>query len=180
MTRTFAVHPVNYLRALSLPMATLVLVTGGLLVLARIDDLRVLWSLPPILGVVALLLFTVRRCRITLEGSTLDDAVLVIAAGVNTRRTPVSALDLAGARCLDLREHTEFKPLLKLNGGHLPGYSAGHFLLRDRRRAFVLLTRHEQVLMVPEASGHLLLLTPEHPRQLLAALREFAPTQMAR
>ena len=85
------------------------------------------WLVTPFfvaLLMVPLALALMRR-RIAVEGRTLS-----VAATFYTRRVDVDALDLAQARIVDLAEHTEFAPMLKLNGYGLPGFSAGHFLLR--------------------------------------------------
>lgn len=104
----------------------------------------------------------------------IEDGRLVVAAGLNTLKTPVAELELDKARVLDLEEHVEYAPRLKLFGMGLPGFSAGHYLLRNRRRAFCLLTDRRRVLLVPRRDGRLLLLSPERPQALLDALRECA------
>lgn len=107
----------------------------------------------------------------------IEDDILVIAATVHTRRTPVRALDLGKARIVDLDEHDEYKPGLRLFGFGLPGFVAGHFLLRNRRRAFCLLSRRERVLVLPQRDGRLILLSPEKPQELLARLNALAQPQ---
>lgn len=108
---------------------------------------------------------------------SLADGVLVVRAAMYTRRVAVDMLDLAAARVVDLAEHTEFAPAVKLNGYGLPGFLAGHFLLRDRRRAFCLLTARDRVLVLPVRDAPQLLLSPERPQQLLDALQALAPSQ---
>ena len=75
------------------------------------------------------------------------------------------------AAILDLDEHTEYKPMLQLGGFSLPGFSAGHYLLRNRNRAFCLLTARRNVLLLPQRDGKLILVSPEKPQALLDALR---------
>ena len=107
-----------------------------------------------------------KRRRIALE-----DGVLVVAATFYTRKTAVTALDLAQARIASLDEHTEFRPGMKTNGYALPGFQAGHFRLRNRAKAFCLLTTQQRVLILPQRDGAFLLLSPERPQALLDALR---------
>ncbi|GAB3337277.1 PH domain-containing protein [Marilutibacter aestuarii] len=102
------------------------------------------------------------------------DALRVMAASMFTHSVPVSALDLARARILDLDEHLEYRPGLRLFGMSLPGFTAGHCLLRNRRRAFCLLTRRDRVLLLPRRDGRYLLLSPEDPHALLSRLRGLA------
>ena len=107
-----------------------------------------------------------KRRRIALE-----DGVLVVAATLYTRKTAVTALDLAQARIASLDEHTEFRTGMKTNGYALPGFQAGHFRLRNRAKAFCLLTTQQRVLILPQRDGAFLLLSPERPQALLDALR---------
>lgn len=118
---------------------------------------------------VALPLLLARRRRIRLEGRELH-----IAATLYTKHIAVDALDLARARIVDLAEHTEFKPALKTNGFNLPGFQAGHYRLRNRGKAFCLLTGRERVLLLPQRDGGWILLSPEKPQALLDALRGLA------
>ena len=78
------------------------------------------------------------------------------------------------ARIVDLAEHTGYRPMLGLNRFGLPTYRAGHYLLRNRKRAFCLLTATDRVLVLPQRDGRVLLLSPERPRELLDRLRELA------
>ncbi len=112
-----------------------------------------------------------RRRRITIEGRDL-----VVAAAFFTQRINIDALDLAGARSVDLAEHTEFAPMIKLKGYDLPGFRAGGYLLRNRARAFCLLTARDRVLVLPRRDGKFFVLSPEKPQMLLSALNELAAT----
>lgn len=129
------------------------------------------WVVPPFAVALILVgpLILLSRKRIVIEGSTL-----VIEAGLNTRRQAIAALALDKARILDLDEHTGFKPMLGMFGGSLPGYQAGYYLLRNRARAFVLLTRRDKVLALPRHDGGFVLLSPQHPQALLEQLRAMA------
>ena len=113
---------------------------------------------------------------ISIEGDTL----VVSAALIFWRKLPVANLALDKARVLNLDEHTGFKPLFQLVGFDFPGFSAGTHLLRNRSRAFVLLTRREHVLLLPTRDGNLLLLSPEKPQALLCALRDLAASATPR
>lgn len=103
-----------------------------------------------------------------------DGKHLRVKATFYSRQSPVADFDLAQARVVDTREHTEFKPMLKTNGFGLPGYWAGHFRLRDRRKAFCLVTDPGKVLALPHADGGVWLLSFEHPQAVLDILRRSA------
>lgn len=113
------------------------------------------------------LLSALAHREIQIEGDTL----LVAAALIFARKVPISDLVLDKARVLNLDEHSEFKPMLQLGGFGLPGFRAGHYLLRNRRLAFCLLTTRRNVLLLPQRDGKLILVSPDKPQVLLDALR---------
>ncbi|MBN8211385.1 MAG: hypothetical protein J0M09_00520 [Xanthomonadales bacterium] len=119
--------------------------------------------------VVGMTAWLVRRRQVVLDGD-----LLTVAAGFNTARIRTADLDIAAARILDLAKDSTLKPGLKTFGSSMPGYRAGHFRLRNRSRAFVLLTDTTKVLALPERSGRMLLLSLERPQALLDALRTMA------
>ncbi|MET0551107.1 MAG: hypothetical protein ABW002_17765 [Xanthomonas sp.] len=96
----------------------------------------------------------------------LRDGLLEVRATFLTRRVPLAALRLADARVIALSEHTGFKPALKLLGVGYPGFHAGYYRTRDGHKAFCLITG-DRVLAVPLHDGGWLLLSVEHPRQVL-------------
>jgi len=102
------------------------------------------------------------------------DRLVIAAALVFARKVPVAELELDKARVLSLDERTELKPMLQLGGFTLPGFNAGHYLLRNRNRAICLLTDRQRVLVLPRRDSRLLLLSPEQPQVLLDALRAIA------
>lgn len=104
-----------------------------------------------------------------------DGRMAVTAASLFTHKVAPADLDLDKARIVDLNEYTEFKPVLRLFGFGLPGFRAGHYLLRNRSRAFCLLTEFEHVLVLPQRDGkRTILLSPSQPQALLSRLRELA------
>jgi hypothetical protein len=87
---------------------------------------------------------------------------------------PVAELDLDGARLVDLAREIELRPYLKLAGTRLPGFRSGWFWLRDRRRAYVVLTGDQRVLLLPKRDGQVCLFSLQRPEALLEALRRTA------
>lgn len=136
---------------------------------ARHEPAVLAWLLPllVLLGAVAWLTL-VRR------SVTIVDGLLHVRAGVHSNTMPLAAIDAGAARVVDLDERTDLRPLMKTFGTSLPGLSMGHFLLRDRGRAFVLLTARRKVLLLPASDGRRLLLSLEHPQRLLEALSDAA------
>jgi hypothetical protein len=115
---------------------------------------------------IALLIPALRRREVTFDGTTLT-----VKAGFHTRRREISELDVAGARVIDLDDETAYRPILRMFGFSLIGFHAGHYLLRNRKRAFALLTRLGRVLVLPERNGTLILLSLERPQHLLDDMR---------
>lgn len=170
MTQQFAVAPLNRFAPMVLvvPAAAIAL---GVLLLPRqqVTPLPMLAAVFMIALVVLGPLLALLRRRIAVEGHTL-----VVAATLYTQRIDVDALDLDRARIVDLAEHTGFAPMLGLNRFGLPGLRAGHYLLRNRSRAFCLLTRRDRVLVLQRRDGRFVLLSPEQPQALLSRLRDLA------
>lgn len=113
------------------------------------------------------LLSTLAHREIRIEG----DRLVVAAALVFARKVPLGELALDRARVLDLDEHTGYRPMLQLGAFSFARFNAGRYLLRNRQRAFCLLTDRRRVLVLPQRDGRLLLLSPEQPQVLLDALR---------
>ena len=87
-----------------------------------------------------------------------------------------TALRTSEARVVDLNQDSGLRPRSRRLGTGLPGYAAGWFRLNNGERALVYLTRYRPVLYVPTKLGYSLLLSPQDPDSLLAALRR-KPTQ---
>lgn len=120
------------------------------------------------------ILLQVRRIRI------VDGVLSINAAGLFAHKVSPRELDLDSARIVDLDEHDELRPRLRLWGFGLPGFHAGHYLLRNRARAFCLLTRRAKVLVLPRRDGRFVLLSPEQPQALLDRLRELGGSRSVR
>jgi hypothetical protein len=168
MRREFAVTPPDLRLVMIAPALGLVAGAVGIGIAAR-EEPRVWLVLIPVALVIALLSWSLRRRHVILEGGELR-----IAAALHSTTVAVDQLDLDAARIVDLREAGELVPWWKTFGTTAPGFRAGHFRLRNRSRAFVLLTDRHRVLFLPERSGRMLLLSLERPQALLDALRDVA------
>lgn len=89
-------------------------------------------------------------------------------------QTAANEIDLAAARIVNLDEHRELRPVRRIAGTAMPGYRSGFFRLRDRRRAYVVVTDWRRVLVLPKRDGGLLLFSLTRPEALLDALRRAA------
>ena len=170
MAQDFPVAPLSRLAWLVLVLPAAIII--GLLLSGQQATPLPLW-LPFFIALLIVgLVLALRRRRIGIDGHEL-----IVAATFYSRRVAVDALDLDKARIINLAEHTEFKPAIKTNGFNLPGFLAGHCRLRNRAKAFCLLTDRERVLVLPENDGRLILLSPGKPQALLARLREISQQQ---
>jgi hypothetical protein len=112
-----------------------------------------------------------------IAASIRNRLVEVLPEGLRVRRWPRAKIgayaefDLAGARIVDLDREPALRPTFKLAGTWLPGFRSGWFWLRDRRRAYVLLTTGRRALFLPRHDDSAWLLGVERPDALLAALR---------
>jgi hypothetical protein len=149
------------------------LLIGGVMAFEP-TELRKLGEAAPIL-IVSLLLLPALGALMWRRSVQLDDGVLVVKAAFYTQRIHAADVDVAGARVLDLDEHTEFRPV-KSNGYALPGFFAGHFRngAKISQKFFCLLTDRRRVLVLPERNGRMLLLSLERPQALIDALQRNA------
>jgi Bacterial PH domain len=168
MRREFAIIPPDL--RLAIPLLFLSLLAGlvGIGFAAREEPWAWLGAIVIVL-MGAFIVWSIRRRHVVLEGE-----LLTIAAGMNTARVRTADLDITAARIVNLADTSTLKPGLKTFGTSMPGFHAGHFRLRDRARAFVLLTDKTNVLSLPERNGRMLLLSLERPQALLDALRTMA------
>ncbi|MFZ5635261.1 MAG: PH domain-containing protein [Pseudomonadota bacterium] len=169
MRREFAVVPPDLRWALFLPMLGLLAGLIGIALAAREEPLAWLVALPVIVGATGLIVWSVRRRSVVLDGDRLR-----IRGGLNGTDVSASGLDLDAARVVNLGETTELRPSWKTFGTSMPGFRAGHFRLRNRARAFLLVTDTARVLALPERDGRMLLLSLQKPQALLEALRAVA------
>lgn len=146
-----------------LPLGALYAFTSGQI---EPEALRIAQAFFFVLLPAAILIPALRRRAVQFEGTTLT-----VKSAFHTRRREVSELDLDAARVVDLNDETSFRPILRMFGFSLIGFHAGHYLLRNRKRAFALLTRLEHTLVLPEQDGKLILLSLERPQHLIDDLR---------
>lgn len=113
-----------------------------------------------------LILVAVFRRKVVLDGETLK-----VVAGLNQASVPTSALLVNEARIVDLGTSTQYRLGMKSFGTSMPGYHAGHFRQIGGKKVFALVTDKHRVLVLPERSGRLLMLSLEKPQALLDALQ---------
>ncbi len=100
----------------------------------------------------------------------LDAHGITLRVSFINKHWPISALNSASARTLDLQSHDELRPKWKLWGAAMPGLSSGLFKLRNGEKAHVYLTDRQKVIHIPTQDGSILL-SLERPKDFLAALK---------
>jgi hypothetical protein len=111
--------------------------------------------------------WAMRRQSLTLTASTLEMRSTFYRCVM-----PLKEMKLEQVRVVDLDEHTELKPLVKINGFSMPGFNSGWFLLRNKRRAFVATSDGRHKLWLPSKGKHDLLIEPTDATALLTRLQE--------
>src|SRR5690606_29188075 len=96
---------------------------------------------PAFLALWWLLRWLMHHQHVRVSGQALE-----VRSSMYRCRVALPALDLARARVLDLDEHPELRPALKINGFSLPGYRSGWFRLRNGRRCFTATAGGRRVL----------------------------------
>lgn len=171
MTDFAVVPPGKAARMLPVALAAIVpaAILGAAFLAGRLRELQEAWFVLVIIPlVIGVLVLGAARRHISLESGRLR-----VEAALYTRNVALGEIDLPNARILDLREHREARPWLKTNGYAVPGFQAGHFRGRHRRKLFCLITA-PRVVELPLHDGGALLLSAERPQALLDALRTAA------
>jgi hypothetical protein len=169
-TKRFEIVPPGK-QVLILPVFIALFVFAGLLLILSSKQATPLPWPVWIACAVMLLVVGVLAVRMLRNDVELSDEGLRVKATPWPGTTPVDELDLERAEIVDLSSRPELAPAVKLIGTRLPGYRAGIFWLRDKRRATVLLTELHRVLVLPRRDGTVVLLSLQRPEALLDALR---------
>jgi hypothetical protein len=173
MARAFEVHPAGvFARMFPLAIGAVFALALVGTVIAVHDEPFVLMGVVPAalvgLAAVAGLAWAIRHPRVHLE-----DGVLTVGR-LPRLRVHARALDLAQARVVDLGAEPALHPRIRLLGTSLPGFREGWFWMRDRSRAYLLVTDPRHVLVLPRRAGGPVLLSVVAPEPLLDALRRAA------
>ena len=164
-----AVPPGRFALGFPLVFAGLLLLGLGVMLALNHDHPHVLAAAVPaflvLFAVLVLFAWLIRHPRVRLH-----DGELQVGRFPRLRiRTGNLALD--GARVVDLDAERELQPVMRLMGTSLPGLHTGWFWLRDRSRAFLLVTDRKRVLVLPRNEGGPVLLSLRQPEALLEALK---------
>jgi len=118
-----------------------------------------------------LLLFVYIACSSRHVRCEVSGTQLRISGTLYGRSVPLDDLLPDRGRVLDLYRDREFELRWRTNGIGMPGYNAGWFKLRNKEKALVFVTDKRRILYLPTRQGYALLLSLEHPHELLESVR---------
>jgi hypothetical protein len=98
-------------------------------------------------------------------------AGLKVRGSLYGRTIPAAAIRVEGTRRLSIDDTPGIYPNRRTNGIGLPDYSAGWFELNDGRSALLFVTDWSRTIVVPTTSGYDLVLSPDDPDALVAAVK---------
>jgi hypothetical protein len=152
------------------------MVVGGLLMLGLLVAIAINYDQPMVLAAAVPAVFVVVAVLFGLAWIIRHPRVRLVDGELQVGRFPrlrarASQLDLAAARVVDLDSETSLQPVMRLMGTSMPGLHTGWFWLRDKSRAFLLVTDRRRVLVLPRREGGPVLLSLVRPESLLDALR---------
>jgi hypothetical protein len=110
-------------------------------------------------------------------GGPLHRQIEVSAAGIRIeaiiirKKIAMSDLQISNARIVDIDQEPSLRPWIKLYGVGLPTNRQGWFVLKNRRKALLMLKRFHRVVYIPTDRGYALLLSPAQPEEFLNALQ---------
>jgi hypothetical protein len=78
------------------------------------------------------------------------------------------------AKAVRLSEDSEYRLSWSSNGSRMPGYKAGWFRLRNRKKALVFVTDPNRVVYIPTRDGYSLMLSVADPEVFIEALKRTA------
>jgi len=116
-------------------------------------------------GLFAWFAFTASNLSASIEGSALR-----IDVPIYGRSIPLSSLEVASARIVNLQQVPELRPRTRTNGIGLPGYAVGWFKLRNGEKALAALTAREKVLFIRTTEGYSVLMSLSEPDKFLEQL----------
>lgn len=136
--------------------ALCLLPVGGAIGVALAADTRALPLAALVLIVPALIVFfAILPNRVVVAGSELR-----LRAGLARYRLPITAVDASSLAEIDLTVRAALRPRWRLFGTALPGpFQAGWFGLAGGGKAFVLLNRHDRVILLEPRDGDPVLLS---------------------
>lgn len=79
----------------------------------------------------------------------VTDTSLIIKSPVYGKTIPLTDIDRAGIRFMNIDNNDEYQLTMRWNGIGMPGYKSGWFKLKNGQKALVFITDTSRVLMIP-------------------------------
>ncbi|GIU23314.1 PH domain-containing protein [Shewanella sp. MBTL60-007] len=104
----------------------------------------------------------------------VNDSKLIVSSDTFTLEVPfygfslpLSEIDRAEIKRLDLKHEPDFKPNFRANGMGMPGFQLGWFRLANEQKAFVATTDTDKMVLIPTLLGYPLIVSLDEPDELL-------------
>jgi hypothetical protein len=121
-----------------------------------------------VVGVVASFLYQGMKATFN-----LTENGLVIRPGIYGRTVKKEKLLTAEARVIDLNYDRNYRPQWRTNGAGLPGYAAGHFVLKNGESALLFVTDNSSVVYIPTTEKSVILLSVRDAANMVEALKRW-------
>ncbi|MBN1161727.1 MAG: hypothetical protein JXA17_07270 [Dehalococcoidales bacterium] len=120
-----------------------------------------------------LILFVFIGYQATHAVFTLNDRGLKLGPGLYGRFIPREKITTAGVKVLDLKLEKGYQPLWRMNGAGLPGYGAGWFKLRNKKKALLFLTNYSSVVYIPTTDKYSVMLSVREADEMADLIRRW-------
>jgi hypothetical protein len=101
----------------------------------------------------------------------IQNNMLSIKSFIYSKNIQIDAIQKNKIEKINLTKDNPLSPKIRINGVGLPGYYlAGWFKLNNGNKAFLQVTRKNDVLYIPTNQGYDLLLSVQNPDQFIAEL----------
>lgn len=97
---------------------------------------------------------------------------LRIRSAIYGRHIPADSIISKETRMVDLRNQKDFEPVIRTNGVGLPGYSAGWFRGRSKKKMLLFVTDISKVVYIPTKDGYGVMLSVDEPAEFVKAIHE--------
>lgn len=124
-----------------------------------------------VFAIVVLVVFPLLIASMRRTGVRVDQSELIVHTGLGSKRLALSNLRKHGLQVVNLSERNDLRPIIRLWGSSLPGFSGGWYRLRNGEKAVcVLFERHKVSYLRSDVDKTSLLLSLQEPEKLRTLL----------
>jgi hypothetical protein len=97
---------------------------------------------------------------------------LRIKSAIYGRHIPADSIISKETRMVDLQNQEDFKPVIRTNGVGLPGYLAGWFRVRSKKKMLLFVTDKSRAVYIPTKDKYGVMLSVKEPAEFVKAIHE--------